>query len=54
MSASDDDEGFWKINLEDVEDTEPETLEPGHPDPENVAFILLGVALAVAFLWSAM
>ncbi|MFC6988048.1 hypothetical protein ACFQJD_03680 [Haloplanus sp. GCM10025708] len=57
VSAADDDaedEAFWRFDPDDVESSPPETLEPGHPDLENVFFILLGVALTVAFLWSAM
>ncbi|MFB6122669.1 MAG: hypothetical protein ABEJ78_04360 [Haloferacaceae archaeon] len=53
-AVDDEDEAFWKLDLDDVESTKPETIDPGHPSPENVAFVLLGVALAVAFLWSAM
>jgi hypothetical protein len=51
--ASEPDEDEWQFGVDEVgEDAEPtlEPIEPGSPSAENVAFVLLGVLLAIAIL----
>ena len=51
--APDSDDREWQFGVEEVgEDAEPtrEPIEPGSPSVENVAFVLLGVLLAIAIL----
>lgn len=38
----------WRFSLSDLEDRE--ALTPGSPDPEHVAFVLLGVVVTLAVL----
>lgn len=52
-----DDEGEWRFSLSDLEEAESEgpvqqPIEPGSPELENVAFVLLGVVLALAVLFA--
>jgi len=47
-----DDDTDWRFGTDDVDEdgiVEP-PIEPGSPDPENVAFVLLGVVVAVGLL----
>jgi hypothetical protein len=51
--APDSEEGEWQFGVDEVgEDAEPtrEPIEPGSPSAENVAFVMLGVLLAVGIL----
>lgn len=38
----------WRFSMDDLERTNE--LTPGNPDPENVLFVLLGVAFTLAVL----
>jgi hypothetical protein len=51
----DAEESEWRFGLDDVgEDAEREaSMEPGSPTAENVAFVLLGVAVAVVTVYAA-
>jgi hypothetical protein len=52
----DDDESPWRFALDEVgEDApEPETIDPGSPELENVAFVLLGVVLSGLIFYAAL
>jgi hypothetical protein len=52
----DDDESPWRFAVDEVgEDApEPETIEPESPELENVAFVLLGVALSGLIFYAAL
>jgi hypothetical protein len=51
----DDDESPWRFAVDEVgEDApEPETIDPERPEAENVAFVLLGVALSALIFYAA-
>jgi len=52
----DDDESPWRFAVDEVgEDApEPETIDPGSPELENAAFVLLGVALSGFVFYAAL
>jgi hypothetical protein len=53
-AATDTEETEWRFGLDDVgREAGPEPIEPGTPDAENTAFVLLGVGLALAILYAA-
>lgn len=53
----DDDEREWQVTLEDLEGDDPSLrpqeppIEPGSPNVENVAFVVLGVVLTLYVLF---
>ena len=53
-SEADADADEWRFGLDEVDEhgvvQEREPLEPGRPAPENVFFVLVGVALALVLL----
>lgn len=54
-SAGGDDDAEWRFSLSDLEDDggpghEPAPIEPESPALENVAFVVVGVALALLVL----
>ncbi|MFB6102811.1 MAG: hypothetical protein ABEJ73_09625 [Haloplanus sp.] len=52
----DDDESPWRFSVDEVgEDApEPDPIEPGTPELENVVFVAVGVLLAVLLFYTAL